>query len=461
MIPLGAKFDCLKNASVLKLEELVYTPFHLIATLLFALAIIHTLSVNLLHAWARKIEARRSPQAERSFWLQTLYFLSEVEVVFGVWVIPLFIALGLLYDWKTALHYINTRDYTEPLFVVVVLSLASTKPIVQFAETLLRAISQFFGGTVTAWWFTLLTLGPLLGSLITETGAMAVTALLLARQFYSHHPSPRLAYATLGLLFSNISIGGILTNFASPAVLVLSHSWNWTTPYMFFTYGWKAVLGVVFANLLTWFLFRKELARLNQLPLPSVSEQTPIPFWITLSHILFIFWIVLTANYPAIFVASFLFFLGFYQATRTHQYALRLARPLLVGFFLAGLVIHGGLQGWWVVRFLEKLSPLQVLGAAMGLTAFNDNTAIAYLTTLVPGWGEAFQYALFTGIIAGGGLTVIANAPNPAGYVILSKHFPNGISAWKLLQAALLPALIYYLIFCSFGPLLGLILPLG
>ena len=124
----------------------------------------------------------------------------------------------------------------------------------------------------------------------------------------------------------------------------------------------------------------------------------------------------------------------------------------MVGIFLAGLVIHGGVQGWWVIKALKGLSPLGVMGTAMALTAFNDNAAISYLAILVPNWGDIYQYAVFTGVVAGGGLTVIANAPNPAGYVILKSHFPQGINPWRLFLAALLPTLLLYLLFYFFGP---------
>ena len=450
------KLDCLKPPGVLNLENLQYTTFHSWALVFLIAAVIHTLFVDKIHKFARALEIKYPPRhaGQRSFFIQILYFLSEVEIIFAIWVIPLFFTIAGYYGWTTALEYINTRDFTEPLFVVIILSLASTKPIVQLAEKSMLFLARGFGGTLSAWWLTLLTIGPLLGSLITEAGAMAISALLLSKQFYDHRPSSKLSYATLGLLFTNISVGGVLTNFASPAVLVLSHTWKWSNWDVFTTFGWKAALGILFANGLYWFCFRKEFALLNARKKLNTQFSTaphdgtpPIPTWITTAHLLFMAVIVFTSEYPAIFIASFLFFIGFHQGTRRYQESLKLARPLLVGLFLAGLVILGGLQGWWVVRALVGLSPLEVLGMALGLTAFNDNTAIAYLAILIPDLSQAFKYALFTGVIAGGGLTVIANAPNPAGYVILSKHFGGAISAWKLLLGALPPTIIFYLTF--------------
>ncbi len=456
--------DCLKPESVISLESFDYSIFHLLTLLIFVFAIIHTFSTNIIRKAARNLELhvpkKNKTSTRRAVGIQFLYFLAEVEIVFVLWAIPLFIMIAATHTWDTALSYLNTRDYTEPLFVVVIMALTSTRPIVSLAESLLRRIANHLGGTLSCWWYTLLTLGPLMGSLITETGAMAICALLLSRQFYHYKPSTKLSYATLGLLFVNVSIGGVLTDFASPAVLVLSHCWGWNVLYMLVQFGWKAVLGILISNTIYWFYFRKEFRELDQrkeilhkIHTPDSEEPTTaIPFWITGIHILVITWIVIVSHYPAVFIGSFILFLGFHQATRHHQYSIRLARPLLVGLFLAGLAIHGGLQGWWVVDLLQKFSPLGVMGVSILLTGFMDNTGISYLATLVPSWGDAYKYALFSGVVAGGGLTVIANAPNPAGYVLLGKHFKNGISPIKLFLSAAIPTLVLYIIYLCFGP---------
>lgn len=450
------KFDCLKHPSVLALESFDLTPFHLVSLLLFALAIFHTLFVYKIHEWAKKWEER---QGGKTLFVHFLSFLSQVEVVFAFWAIPLFIAICSFYTWEIALEYINTRDYTEPLFVVVILSLTATRPVIVVAERAIKGCANLLGGSLSAWWMTLLTIGPLLGSVITEVGSMTVCALLLSRQFYIHQPSQKLAYATLALLFANVSVGGVLTDFASPAVLVLAHCWDWNTLDMLQNFGWKAALGIFLANLLYWIYFRQEMRILQERRAQTLSHaktdslESQIPSWVTCIHLLLLAWIVLVSHYPAVFIASFLFFVGFHQATYAHQYPIRLAHPMLVGLFLAGLVIHGGLQGWWVLRLLQDLQPLAVMGVSMSLTAFNDNTAISYLASLIPNWGKIFEYAVFTGVLAGGGLTVIANAPNPAGYAILQHHFPEGIQPSKLFLAALLPTLLLYAVFFFFGPL--------
>src|SRR3990167_10755165 len=240
-----SKFDCLKHPSVLELEVLEFTPLHLVALILFACAVFHTLFVYRIEEWARRWEIAKG---RKTVPIHLLFFLSHVEVVFAFWVIPLFIAMCGFYSWATALEYLNTRDYTEPLFVAVILSLTATRPIVLAADRAIHWCAKGLGGSLSAWWFVLLTFGPLMGSVITEVGSMTLCALLLSRQFYVHRPSVKLAYATLALLFVNVSVGGVLTDFASPAVLVLAHCWHWSMWDMFSDFGWKAALGVVLSN---------------------------------------------------------------------------------------------------------------------------------------------------------------------------------------------------------------------
>lgn len=275
---------------------------------------------------------------------------------------------------------------------------------------------------------------------------MTIAALLLARQFYEHKPSPRLSYATLGLLFVNVSVGGTLTHFAAPPVLMVAAPWKWDTAYMMTHFGWKAVVGIVVATLIYYAMFRKEILALGRGKAEAAGggkrEDRPVPGWVSAVQLGFLAAIVGFAHHPALFVAVFLFFLAFSQATAHHQGRLELRSPLLVGFFLAGLVVHGGVQGWWIEPVLKSLGELPLFLGATVLTAVNDNAAITYLATLVPGFTDALKYAVVAGAVTGGGLTVIANAPNPAGQSILQRYFPDGISPLGLLAGALIPTVV-------------------
>ena len=161
----------------------------------------------------------------------------------------------------------------------------------------------------------------------------------------------------------------------------------------------------------------------------------------------FMAWTVLTAHYPALFLGAFLIFIGLVRATAAYQSHVELKAPLLVGFFLGGLVIHGGLQGWWITPVLSSLSATPLFLSSTLLTAFNDNALITYLATLVPNLDEHLKIAIVEGAVTGGGLTVIANAPNPAGQALLAPFFDNSIKPIGLLLGALIPTLIVMLAF--------------
>jgi hypothetical protein len=316
------------------------------------------------------------------------------------------------------------------------------------------------GGTPGAWWLTILTLGPLLGSFITEPGAMTICALLLARQFYDLQPSRRLRYATLGVLFVSVSIGGTLTQFAAPPVLMVARAWSWDIPFMAFNFGWRAVVAIVLSTGMYYAMFRSEFRALaTRVPISDVEQPDedatrpvllPVPAWLVVMHLLFMAWTVFTAHYPALFLGGFLIFLGFVRATAQYQSRIELKTPLLVGFFLAGLVIHGGLQGWWIGPLLRRLPEFPLFISAAVLTAFNDNALITYLATLVPGLAQELKLAVVQGAVVGGGLTVIANAPNPAGQALLGRFFDDGVSPLRLFAAASIPTLIAAAVFRLF-----------
>ena len=440
-------------------------PFNLVASLIFLLAIGHTFVTAQFRQWAHRAEEAHGRKLQRqaadrtdvdddgvpnevSFKGQMLHFLGEVEAVFGLWAVVLIGAIVTFYGWPAVQDYIGHQvNFTEPMFVVVIMAMAGTRPVLWVAESCLRVVAAMGRGTTGAWWLAILIVAPVLGSFITEPAAMTIAALLLARQFYTLKPSPRFAYATLGLLFVNISVGGTLTHFAAPPVLMVAGPWRWDSAFMFVHFGWKAVVGILGATTLYFFMFRRELATLDdarRAASDAAKNDTgaPVPVWITVVQLAFMGFTVLVAHYPPLFIGGFLFFLAFSQATAHHQGKFDLKAPLLVGFFLAGLVVHGGLQAWWIEPVLRRLGELPLFLGATILTAFNDNAAITYLATLVPGFTDALKYAVVAGAVTGGGLTVIANAPNPAGQNILQRFFPDGVSPIGLALGALAPTAI-------------------
>lgn len=447
-------------------------PFNLVATGLFLSAIAHTFLTHRFLSLAHKLEDRHQRRLEaaganRDQFPQTsaaarlFHFLGEVEAVFGIWVIPLVILMSLFIGRDSAVDYIDHRvNFTEAIFVVVIMSIASTRPILLLAEQILGVVARIGHGVPVAWWLSILLVGPMLGSFITEPAAMTICASLLSRKVYSKQISKRLAYGTLGLLFVAISVGGTLTHFAAPPVLMVAGPWNWTTPFMFEHFGWKALLGIALSVLAYYLFFRKELRGLARAPAASPAEEEhdrtsdatpestlPVPMWVTLSHIGFLVFAVINAHNAPYLVFALLFFIALVQVTQDFQSKFSLRTPVLVGFFLAGLVVHGGLQQWWIAPVLGRLEETPLMLSATLLTAFNDNAAITYLSTLVPTFTPGMKYAVVAGAVTGGGLTVIANAPNPAGQSILSKHFEDGISPLGLAAAAIPPTIIVGLCF--------------
>lgn len=544
-------------------HRIIEEPFNLVASLIFLCAIIHTFLASKILSIAQLWEKQHQERIDNHhvskhsvhFGAKLLHFFGEIEVIFGLWAIPLMLSIIFFYDRPTWINYItNDVNFTEPLFIITIMILAATRPILLLAESIMRFIADLFGGSLAVWWLSILTIGPILGCLITEPAAMTIAALLLARKLYDLNLSENFKYASLGLLFVNISIGGTLTNFAAPPVLMVAETWDWDLIHMFSHFGWKAILAICISNGIYFFIFREEIRRhekehrlrslkehiqrtfmkredmiiefekiapqiskeihfkenieqqiesamakiktklevlhlpealkkgvdpillkeafnqrFEELKLLTIQEVVPgilspekrVPFvdpawnmrddkshlFVTIIHVVFMAWVVLNAHNPQLFIPALFFFLGYTAASSSFQNKIDLMPPVLVGFFLAGLVVHGGVQGWWIAPVLGNLTETPLMGISTVLTAFNDNAAITYLSTLVPNFTDEMKYAVLSGAVAGGGLTIIANAPNPAGHSILKKYFHHGVSASKLLKASLLPTLIAWLCF--------------
>ena len=408
------------------------TSIQWLAAILFGLAIVHTFSTKFFEHLAH-----RQP-AHAGLW----HLLGEVEVVFGFWALVLVVAIFAMEGKESAVAYVRTRNFTEPVFVFAIMVVAGTRPILEVAMAAVRLLAKAIPlrGSI-GFYFVVISIGPLLGSFITEPAAMTLAALILSRRIFVHQVSNRLKYVTLGVLFVNISIGGTLTPFAAPPVLMVAEKWQWDIAFMLSTFGWKAAIAVFINALGATVLFRGELMALE--PTQNQGKLMSVPFPLVLLHFAFLVGLVIFAHYPKIVFALMLFFLGIAHAYEHYQDRLILRESLLVAFFLAGRVVLGGQQQWWLQPVLMSMNSDQVFVGATVLTAFTDNAALTYLGSLVSGLSDEFKYALVAGAVSGGGLTVIANAPNPAGIAILRDHFDEGaISPAGLLLAALCPTLI-------------------
>lgn len=410
------------------------------ATVIFAIAILHTFLVSKFAHIAHKYP-------EGSIGENFFHFMAEVEAVFGMWAF-VFLMIMIGHDGVSApIHYLEGLNFTEPGFVFVIMAMAGTRPVIKLAEKIIVALSKLIPmPRKMAFYFTALVVGPLLGSFITEPAAMTVTAIILLKNFYSKEMSTKFKYATIGLLFVNISIGGTLTHFAAPPVLMVAGKWGWGIAHMFAAFGYKAAISCVISALAISFAFKKELAGDFQLRADNNEKMLP-PVWVTAIHILFLAAVVLTAHHMVVFIGLFLFFLGFTTVTQEFQDEVQVKSSLMVGFFLAGLIVLGSEQKWWLQPLISGLSDQVLYFGATALTGITDNAALTYLGSLVE-LTDSAKYFLVAGAVTGGGLTVIANAPNPAGYGILKDSFgKDGISPLGLLKGALFPTAIAILCF--------------
>ena len=404
----------------------------ILAATIFAIAVIHTFSTRFF-AHLAHLQPRHA-----GLW----HLLGEVEVVFGFWAFVLIASLFWLSGQDAAVSYLEGRNFTEPMFVFVVMVIAASRPIVTTVINAVRLLAALIPvRKVLAVYFLCLAIVPLLGSFITEPAAMTLAALMLRDRYFSRGLSNRLKYATLGMLFVNVSIGGTLTHFAAPPVLMVAAKWQWDTPFMITHFGWKAAVAVfVNAVVLTW-LFRRELITKGNAD--EATGRAPMPLTMAGIHLAFLFGVVVFAHHPVVFMGLFLFFLGFTEAYKAHQDRLILREGLLVAFFLAGLVVLGGMQQWWLQHALVGVEPTLLYFLATALTAVTDNAALTYLASLVEGVSPEFKYAIVAGAVTGGGLTFIANAPNPAGVAILKSSFDDeSISPMGLFLAALPPTCV-------------------
>src|SRR5271165_1803307 len=390
-------------------------PLNLVASIIFFAAIIHTF----LTAQFRKIAYRYQKRYEAIedllhakdgppdlgkkrdkliFRAQLFYFMGEVESVFGIWLIPLFIAIIAFHGWSTMVDYVGNVNVADAIFVVVIMTMASSLPIIRFTETVIARVSAIGKGTPASWWLAILTLGPLLGSFITGPAAMTICALLLRHRFYSLKPSERLKYATLGPAVRQhlprrgidpvcISAGcdrrehlemgpGVHANPFRLESCHRDHLVQFAVPYV----------------------FRRESPGLN----PTFQTKSKIKKCAGQFpgiHFLFLCWTVANAHYPVLVILGLLFFLAFGSATRLNQHAIALRSPLLVGFFLAALITDE--------VYFDRVSQIQMDTWSQGRVGLIGDAA--FCPSLLAGQGAAL--AMTAAYVLAGELAQTGGAP--------------------------------------------------
>ncbi len=421
------------------------------ATFLFFCAVFHTFLTPSLAKIYQEYQHKKMVFPER--WKRYLLLgecfrlLSKIELVFIFWAVPLFFLFLWCEGYKVTMGYFNSRNYLSALFIMVMLILLESKPIEYFSECVFSTIAKIGRQSPKCWWWTLMIAAPLSSFFLKETGAMIIASTLLVKHFYRLFPSTKFGYATMGLLFSNISISGLLSAFSSRALFMILPSVKWGNTMILQHFCWKAVLAILISTSVCYWIFRKEF---DSFPAVSVSAKAKerIPKWVICTHIGFVAALMILQSEPLFMGALFVFYLAFQNFTVFYQHSINLAKIAFVGLFFVGLVVFGGLQEWWVLEVMHRMSDFGYLITAYILSISLDNALVNYIVHNLPVATDCYLYLVLSGCMSAGGLTLIANMPNIVGYLILKPSFPSSsFSLGWLFLAALGPSCISVLIF--------------
>lgn len=422
------------------------------ASALFFCAIIHIFLTPWLGRLHRLYQHKKMMFPGR--WKQYLLlsecfgFLNKIELVFIVWAVPLFVIFVCCEGYRVAMAYFNSRNYVSSLFIMIMLIFLESRPIECLSERIFSNIAKLGYQSPKCWWWTIMLFAPLSTFFLKETGAMIIGATLLAKHFYRFYPSSRFGYATLGLLFSNISIGGLLTAFSSRALFIILPSVKWGNEIVIKHFCWKAVLSMLISTTIYYFVFKKEFHSFPRSVVNKAVVEDDIPYWVILVHIVLVGLLISTNTIPLFMMAILIFYLGFQRFTIFYQHSINISKTCCVGLFYAGLVIFGELQEWWVLELMHRMSDFGYMLTSYGLSIFLDNALVNYLVHNLPVATDCYLYLVITGCMSAGGLTIISNMPNIVGYLIIKPAFQvPSFSMWRLFISAAVPSVLALLVF--------------
>jgi len=372
------------------------------------------------------------------------WMFSDPGVIFLSWAAIFLIFLNFQQGFVGVQKYLYDRSFQEPFLAAVILLLCSTRPLVVLAQKLAMKVAGFFHGTFgmpqsVAIYVSLLWITPLLGSLLTEIVAMSLATSLFLVFFASRKRALGFYSASLGLLWVNVSIGGVITPYAAPCVLMVSRAWGWDFSFMMHHFVFKSIAASLVSVLGVAYWYRKELHSTEEFLIDK-----EVPFWVQGIQILFLTFFLRHAAHGWWGKWGLLgLYLIFWKCTRKYQGSISVAfkQAFQVGGFLTALIILNGFPGEEMEAILKTASPQQVYLGSIFLTSFLDNVVLTHLGTQIPGLSETTRYYLVAGGIVGGGLTLFANAPNMLGYQVLKKKFPE-LKSWQCSVGALVPTLI-------------------
>lgn len=430
-------------------------PLQLGATFFFILSVIHAFLTPRLYNMYLRIRHQKIlfPERKKKYLVLTeiTRMFSRIELVMLLWSVPFLLWFVYSENYKVMIGYLTSRNYMASLFIIVMMILVESNPIIYLSETLLNRLVQKIGKhSPVAWWWVILLVSPMLSSLLKETGAMVIATMLLIRKFYIHNPSKKFAYATMGLLFSNISIGGLLTITSSRAMFMIMPTLKWSSHFIWAHFTWKAFLAILFSTTIYYLYFKKELKEFVKTDAQQEdnNESIKAPWWVVCIHICFVWALLQCKTSPVLIISVFLCYLCFRCFTYSYQNIIDVNKACLIGLFYSGLVILGDLQEWWVLKLMQNQSDFGHMIISFGLSIFLDNALVNYLVHNLSVSHDCYHYLVITGCMAAGGLTVATNLPNIVGYTILRRGLKLKLpSLVGLFLAAIIPASINFFVF--------------
>ncbi|MDR0340024.1 MAG: putative Na+/H+ antiporter, partial [Puniceicoccales bacterium] len=164
------------------------SPREVATAFFFFTAIVHTFCAGAIGRQASQFQKRCdslpiSARLQRSllgFYAHLCHLLGEIELPFAIWAIPSLLAICWAEGIDALRHYLcDEVSFSEPIFIVVIMAMAATRPVLSLAEKIIGVFAGLGRGTAAAWWFAILLVAPPLGSFLTEPAAITIGALLL------------------------------------------------------------------------------------------------------------------------------------------------------------------------------------------------------------------------------------------------------------------------------------------
>lgn len=412
------------------------TPFQLVSTICFALAIIHVFFSDKFQK-----KAAASKGGAHTFYA----FFGNTTLIFGIWLIPTLICMFIFEGHEALQEAFESLNYREPFAYFVLITIATVRPMIQLFHFVLAKISDLFGNRLSLFWGSALFLSALIGGIFSPIAVMTLLCLYLSSTFFTLKPSRHLTYFTFATILIVISASATIfpVNFNFFFQLVdpnLSHR------ELFRLFGYKALIAIALLIGLGMRMFKKEFLALQQKASNITHDKGPI----TARH-LFYFLIFLLASFGSenayillmAIAITIIIHKAFYRE-KGKEGELKLYLPLTIAFFTATLEIFARLQTWWAAELLSSLDQVQTFFWTYALTGLNEHVPLeaSHITRNVS----------FLAVVAGGGLTLIAKSANIVAKKILKHNFPDqAVSPFRHLIYAIPLTLLFALIVLVLG----------